>query len=200
MNKTIGLLLVLLFVPQLTDAQMRATTEDGRSVLLKPDKTWDFVAAEPKPAVEEADSATSRNRNWFYMKSADPLTDKDTSMVGTAAKESENGGLAVRCKGDEVEIIVRVGADLGPSRTGQSRVIYRFMGEKNAKPIETQWPQSTDRQVLFVAHDQIGEFLKNVSKYKGLVIRVFDAAGTPHTLEFSLEGDDGFLKRLSCLK
>lgn len=124
----------------------------------------------------------------------DPITDATKAMAMVPSDDlSRTGGGAImyRCTDEELEVFVNAGEYLGDD---DRDVIYRF---DDREPQEESWSISTSGSAVFADDDR--QFAVSSAQSEKVAFRVFDYDGTPHTLEFELEGTGQALQKLPCL-
>lgn len=142
----------------------------------------------------------SANGNWTYDREVDPLTDADQSYVANTTAEGTEMFFFASCSeqlGGPI-ITFSFGAFVGNPRGRAQEVQYRFMGEVNGEAQQDTWIHINGEYVVATG-SVVFELLRDILKYDTLIIRTHDYRDRPHTMEFDLSGEEGFLSRLPCL-
>ena len=114
---------------------------------------------------------------WALDEKTDPLTDQ---LKTTAVLKGEPGTLFVRCKGNEMSVIIDFDdfLDIEPVR-----VQFRF---DKGNLIQGLWSPSTEGTALFVP--DYGIFAQTIINSTTLIIEAKDFHGTSHRVNFDLTG------------
>jgi hypothetical protein len=110
----------------------------------------------------------------------------------SGAKDAPNT-IAIRCRQNHTELLLRTEGIWRTSRAGKVEVEYRIGGQSSVK---STWDASADGRVATYKDDAVG-LLRSLPEDMPLTISVLDGAGQGHTATFRLAGLDAIRKKFA---
>jgi hypothetical protein len=165
-----------------------AAASPDQPTAISPEKSAAAASPDlPRPAVDTAPKPP--DTNWVVSETTSPV---DFSPLITAAirlpfsvKPAPNS-LAIRCRGQRTELLVRTEGTWRASRSSEVQVDYQI----NDQPfVKLAWTASADGKTVTYKDDPIG-FLQSLPESARLKISVLDGPGPSHEATFQLAGLD----------
>jgi hypothetical protein len=149
------------------------------------------LSTESKPA-----SGPPNGGNWVISETASPVdySPQITAAIssGSAVKDAPST-LAIRCRGQRIEVLVSTSGSWRPSNNGEFRVAYQI----NDQPaIEERWVAVPGGHSA-VSRGNVTQFLRSLEKPGRLSISVYDWQGPPHDATFQFSGLEDVRRKIA---
>ena len=139
--------------------------------------------------------ARSTDANWVISETTSPIDYSPlvTAMIRSASQAKDAPStLAVRCRGQHTELLVRTDGSWATTRGGELRVDYQV---NDRPPVGLQWILSSDGKTATYKDNPVG-FLQSLPGGAHLKINAADRTSSSHEATFQINGWDVIRKKI----
>ena len=137
----------------------------------------------------------STDANWVISETTSPVDCSPlvTTMIRSASQAKDAPStLAVRCRGQHTELLVRTDGSWATTRGGELRVDYQV---NDRPPVGLQWILSSDGKTATYKDNPVG-FLQSLPGGAHLKINAADRTSSSHEATFLINGWDVIRKKI----
>lgn len=134
--------------------------------------------------------------NWVVSETTSPVDSSPlvTALIrSTSEMQDAPRALAIRCRGQRTDLMVRTNGAWGATRGNELRVDYQINGTPT---VGLQWTLSADGKTVTYKDDPVG-LLQSLPDGARLTINVADKASSSHKAVFQLDGWDAIRKKIA---
>ena len=145
-----------------------------------------------------ASAQVTRVGDFAVISAKDPLDNTNRSLAFSAMPDEEKG-LAWKCLGDGMNVILTFDKYIPDDRGRQLLVSRQF--DDDAAPVPGYWTLARDGKAAYLPLTEVEEFTEMAKSSKRVVLRVSDPLwGDIHTFDFSLSKLKSALGRIGDCK
>ena len=131
-----------------------------------------------------ASAQVSTAGSFTVISARDPLDNSNRSLAFSATTDEEKG-LAWKCRGDGLNVILTFDKYIPDDRGRQLLVRHQF--DKQPEPVPGYWTLARDGKAAYLPLKDVEAFTEMAKSSKNVVLRVSDPLwGDIHTFDFSL--------------
>ena len=145
-----------------------------------------------------ASAQVTRVGDFAVISAKDPLDNTNRSLAFSATPDEEKG-LAWKCLGDGMNVILTFDKYIPDDRGRQLLVSRQF--DDDAAPVPGYWTLARDGKAAYLPLTEVEEFTELAKSSKRVVLRVSDPIwGDIHTFDFSLSKLKSALGRIGACR